>query len=105
MSNNRSFSIDRRSILAAGVSALALGACSNIIGPPASSPLYVLKPETAAASAGPPVRWQLTVELPEASDSLDTMRIALMQANGQMDYYADAGWQDRLPNVVQGSLI
>jgi len=103
--SNRSFSTDRRAILAAGVSALALGACSNIIGPPASSPLYVLKPETAAASAGPPVRWQLTVELPEASDSLDTMRIALVQANGQMDYYADAGWQDRLPYVVQGSLI
>ena len=33
------------------------------------------------------------------------MRIALVQASGQLDYYADAGWQDRLPYVVQGSLI
>lgn len=103
--NNRTFSLDRRAVLAAGVSALTLGACSNIIGPPSASPLYMLKPDHAAASSGPPVRWQLTVELPEASDSLDTMRIALVQASGQLDYYADAGWQDRLPYVVQGSLI
>jgi cholesterol transport system auxiliary component len=91
--------------LIAGVSTFALGACSNIIGPPNASPLYMLKPDYAAAPSGPSVRWQLTVELPEASDSLDTMRVALVQANGQLDYYADAGWQDRLPYVVQGTLI
>jgi cholesterol transport system auxiliary component len=99
------FSIDRRAVLTAGVSAFVLGACSNIIGPPNASPLYMLKPDYAAVASGPPVRWQLTVELPEASESLDTMRIALVQASGQLDYYADAGWQDRLPYVVQGSLI
>jgi cholesterol transport system auxiliary component len=99
------FSIDRRAVLAAGVSTFVLGACSNIIGPPNASPLYMLKPDYAAARSGPPVRWQLTVELPEASDSLDTTRIALVQATGQLDYYADAGWQDRLPYVIQGSLI
>ena len=103
--SNRSFSIDRRAMLAAGASALALGACSNIIGPPASSPLYMLKPDYAASTGGAPVRWQLTVELPQASVSLDTMRIALVQANGQMDYYADASWQDRLPSVLQGTLV
>jgi cholesterol transport system auxiliary component len=103
--SDRSFTIDRRAILAAGVSTFTLGACSNIIGPPAASPLYVLKPDFPAAGTGAPVRWQLTVELPEASDSLDTMRIALVQANSQMDYYADAGWQDRLPYVVQSTLI
>jgi cholesterol transport system auxiliary component len=99
------YSIDRRAVLAAGVSTLVLGACSNIIGPPNASPLYMLKPDYAAVRSGPPVRWQLTVELPEVSESLDTMRIALVQANGQVDYYADAGWQDRLPFVVQGTLI
>jgi cholesterol transport system auxiliary component len=91
--------------LAAGASAFALGACSNIIGPPAASPLYMLKPAPVATRSGPPVRWQLTVELPEATDSYDTTRIVLMQPNGQMDYYADATWQDRLPYVVQGTLI
>jgi cholesterol transport system auxiliary component len=51
------------------------------------------------------VRWQLTVELPGAADALDSMRILLLQPTGQMDYYADANWQDRLPYVVQGTLV
>lgn len=58
-----------------------------------------------AARGGPAVRWQLTVELPEATDSYDTMRIVLVQPSGQMDYYADASWQDRLPLVIQGTLV
>jgi cholesterol transport system auxiliary component len=98
-------SIGRRAVLASGVSALALSACSNIIGPLASSPLYVLRPAPVAARGGPAVRWQLTVELPEATDSYDTMRIVLVQPSGQMDYYADASWQDRLPLVIQGTLV
>lgn len=103
--SERSFSIGRRAVLASGMSALALSACSNIIGPPAASPLYVLSPARVAARGGPSVRWQLTVELPEATDSLDTTRILLLQPTGQMDYYADAAWQDRLPVVVQGTLV
>lgn len=98
-------SIGRRAILASGVSALALSACSNIIGPLASSPLYVLKPPPVTARGGPAVHWQLTVELPEATDSYDTTRIVLVQPSGQMDYYADASWQDRLPLVIQGTLV
>jgi cholesterol transport system auxiliary component len=103
--SKRSFSIGRRAALVGGASAVVLGACSGIIGPPAASPIYVLRPDYAAAPAGPAVRWQLTVELPQASDALDTMRILLLQSTGQMDYYADANWQDRLPYVLQGTLV
>src|SRR5258706_3070967 len=103
--SKRSFSIGRRAALAGGASAIVLGACSGIIGRRASSPIYVLRPSYAPASAGPPVRWQLTVELPEAPDALDSMRIVLLQPSGQMDYYADANWQDRLPSALQGTLV
>lgn len=103
--SERSFSIGRRALLVGGTSALALSACSNIIGPPAASPLYVLNPPPVAARGGPSVHWQLTVELPEATDSLDTTRMLLVQPSGQMDYYADSAWQDRLPVVVQGTLV
>lgn len=103
--SKRSFSIGRRAALVGGASALVLGACSGIIGPPASSPIYVLRPDRAPAVPGPAVRWQLTVELPEAADALDTMRILLLQPTGQMDYYADANWQDRLPAILQGTLV
>lgn len=103
--SERSFSIGRRAVLMGGTAALVLSACSNIIGPPAASPLYVLNPARVAARGGLPIHWQLTVELPEATDSLDTTRILLVQPSGQMDYYADASWQDRLPMVVQGTLV
>jgi cholesterol transport system auxiliary component len=103
--SERSFSIGRRAALVGGASAVVLGACSGIIGPPASSPIYVLRPDRAPAVPGPSVRWQLTVELPGAADALDSMRILLLQPTGRMDYYADANWQDRLPYVVQGTLV
>ncbi|MGZ5924381.1 MAG: ABC-type transport auxiliary lipoprotein family protein [Rhizomicrobium sp.] len=103
--SKRSFSIDRRTLLVSGASAFVLSACSNIIGPPEAAPLYVLKPASPAVKNGPPAHWQLTVVLPESSDSLDTTRIMLLQPGGQMDYYANANWQDRLPFVVQGTLV
>ena len=103
--SEQSFSIRRRALLTSGASAFLLSACSNIIGPPESAPLYLLSPRNPSARSGSPVRWQLTVVLPVAPDSLDTTRIMLTQPNGQMDYYASANWQDRLPFLVQGSLV
>ena len=103
--SKRPFSIGRRTLLASSASAFVLSACSNIIGPPDSAPLYLLDPRNPPAQGGTPIRWQLTVVLPLASDSLDTMRIMLVQPSGQMDYYANANWQDRLPFLVQGSLV
>jgi len=98
-------SMNRRAVLAGGSAALVLASCSNIIGPPDATPLYVLDPENPPAGNAPAVHWQLTVVLPETSSSLDTSRIALLQPSGQLDYYADASWQDPLPFLVQGSLV
>jgi cholesterol transport system auxiliary component len=103
--SKRTFSTDRRALLASGASLLVLSACSNIIGPPESAALYVLDPENSPARNGPALLWQLSVVLPETSDSLDTTRISLMMPAGQMDYYANANWQDRLPLLVQASLV
>jgi cholesterol transport system auxiliary component len=97
--------LDRRALLVASVSTLGLAACSNIIGPPESPPLYVLRPTFASAGRGPRAPWQLSVSLPVVPDSLDTDRIALVQPTSQMDYYANANWQDRLPMLVQGALL
>ena len=43
--------------------------------------------------------------LPESPDSLDTNRIVLVQPDDQMDFYANASWQDRAPFAVQSALI
>ncbi|MEI9994628.1 MAG: ABC-type transport auxiliary lipoprotein family protein [Rhizomicrobium sp.] len=99
------FSLNRRALLATGLASVALSACSGLIGPPDPGPLYLLKPVPPAPGGGPRVPWQLSVVLPEAADSLDTSRIALVQPNNQWDYYANSSWQDRMPFLVQSALI
>jgi len=99
------FLLDRRALLVAGASSAALAACSNIIGPPESAPLYMLRPKMPPGGAGRAVNWQISIQLPEAPQSLDTDRIALVQPGDIMDYYANAEWQDRLPFLVQQALI
>jgi cholesterol transport system auxiliary component len=100
-----SHSIDRRALLASTASALVLSACSGMIGPPDAAPIYVLDPANPPRSGGRPVPWQLAIVLPEASDTLDSTRIALLQPTGQLDFFANASWQDRLPFVVQSALV
>ena len=43
--------------------------------------IYVLQPATAAAAGGQPASWALAVDIPDASDALDTRRIALVKAD------------------------
>jgi cholesterol transport system auxiliary component len=91
-------------IFAPILAALLLAAC-GAIGPGPSPQLYVLKPQLGALADAPQVNWQLAIATPEAEDSLDTHRIALMQGPVTMDYYANAAWTDRAPLVVQGLLL
>ncbi|HXC55266.1 MAG TPA: ABC-type transport auxiliary lipoprotein family protein, partial [Rhizomicrobium sp.] len=69
------------------------------------APLYMLRPTPPPAGGGPRVAWQLSIVLPEAPESLDTDRIALVQPTSQMDYYANSSWQDRVPFLVQSALV
>ncbi|MEJ1970349.1 MAG: ABC-type transport auxiliary lipoprotein family protein [Rhizomicrobium sp.] len=97
--------LDRRALLVTGISAVTLGACSDVIGPPAAAPMYLLRPQFPPATHGPRVNWQVSVTLPSAPESLDTDRIALVQPGNVMDYYANAQWSDRLPFLVQNALV
>ena len=99
------FSSGRRALLVAGLASTALAACSGIVGPPEAPPLYMLKPSLPPASGGGRVPWQMSIVLTEAPDSLDTNRIVLVHETMQMDFYANASWQDRVPFLVQSALI
>jgi cholesterol transport system auxiliary component len=99
------FLLDRRALFVTGASSVVLAACSNLIGPPEASPLYMLRPKLPSAGTGRAVDWQISIQLPEAPQSLDTDRIALVQPGDIMDYYANAAWPDRLPFLVQQALI
>jgi cholesterol transport system auxiliary component len=69
-----------------------------------SPQLYVLRPQPMPPM-GAPVRWRLSVSIPDAPASLDTARIALMRSSSTMDYFANAAWNDRVPLIVQRLLI
>ena len=53
----------------------------------ANNTLYALEPaRTPAAAGATPLDWALEVDLLDAEDSFDSRRIALIKADGTMDY-------------------
>ncbi len=105
MSALRSPLLNRRQLLLAGAAPLLVG-CSGItlLPAPMQPQLYVLRPNIVPP-AGAPVRWRLTVGIPDASASLDTERIALSRSATTMDYFANAAWMDPVPAMLQRLLV
>ncbi len=96
--------IERR-LFVIGASALTLGACSRtLIGPPDSGVIYPVRPVFAARS-GEKTGWALAIARPDMAGGLDSDRIALLQADGTMDYYASATYPDSLPAILQQALL
>jgi cholesterol transport system auxiliary component len=94
-----------RRLLVLGAASLALSACgSNLIGPPEPGPIYTVRPSFTPAS-GDKVGWALTILSTDVPGSLETDRIALMQPDGSMDYYAKATYPSPLSSIVQQSVL
>ncbi len=108
---SHSYSVVARRMFLLGTSAsLLLSGCGisdlgEIIGPPPPPQIYVLQPAIQTAQQGPRLPWQLSIAIPDAPASIDTMRIALNPTASTLDYYADAAWPDRTPVLVQSLLI
>ena len=97
--------LNRRHLLLGAATAVLVAGCGgNLIGPGPAPQLYLLKPDFGPVD-GPAVSWQLDVETPDASDSLDTSRIALLNPPARLDYFANAAWPDQLPALVQSALV
>ena len=94
-----------RRLLLIGACAAPLAACGkDLLGPPEPGPIYPVRPRFDAV-AGAKVNWALAILRPDLPGGLDTDRIALIQANGSMDYYANATYPDRLAPIVQQALL
>lgn len=98
--------INRR-LLLSGVCVLTLSACGgNLLGPPDAGPIYPVRPDFPPAPAnGDKVNWSLAILRPDVPGGLDSDRIALLQPDGSMDYFAKATYPDRLPATVQHALL
>ena len=48
---------------------------------------------------------RMVIERPVSDKSLDTTRIALMRSPTQVEYYANSGWIDRAPTMIQTLMI
>lgn len=96
----------RQALLGLSGAALVAGCDSVLPGVVGKAPrLYNLTPKSTFPEGLPPVDWQLLVETPYASASLNTARIGLMPEPTRFDYYALANWTDRAPLMVQGLVV
>ncbi|MEY4707762.1 MAG: hypothetical protein RJB58_1485 [Pseudomonadota bacterium] len=95
-----------RRLFVAGTAVLTLSACAGeILGPPEAGPIYPVRPTFTPAAGGEKVNWALAVMRPDVPGGLDTDRIALLQPNGTLDYYANATYPERVPAAVQRALV
>ncbi len=85
--------------------ALSVASCSLLPKPTAAPQLFVLTPKSSFELNLPTVESQLVIEMPLASEGLNTHRIALQQLPLTIDYYADARWTERAPKLVQTLLV
>ncbi|WP_299143211.1 ABC-type transport auxiliary lipoprotein family protein [uncultured Tateyamaria sp.] len=87
---------------------IALAGCSGLASlTEVTKPVdnYVLTPKSTFDSGLPKLKFQIVVEQPTATASVDTDRIAVQPDALQVQYLADARWVDRAPLIVQALLI
>ncbi|HET7883379.1 MAG TPA: ABC-type transport auxiliary lipoprotein family protein [Acetobacteraceae bacterium] len=95
--------LSRRQMLIAPC--VASVACCSVLSSPPAPQIYRISPVAEQHSRSRTLRKRLVVDIPTASESLDTDRIALVRDRTRFDYYANSLWTDRVPVLVQTLLI
>ena len=85
--------------------AISSSACVSVLPDAAPPAARYLISDVEAASSGAPVEWSLSVEDPNATQALDTTKIAISNAPGRIEYYADGEWSDRAPRLIGAALV
>jgi cholesterol transport system auxiliary component len=91
--------------LLAALVAAGLAGCGGLLSDAPKRALYRVSPKFAFPTGLPHVGAQLLVATPTAPAGLDTERIALSRSSVSLDYFVDAQWADRVPYLVQTSLV
>lgn len=81
-----------------------LSACSIL---PKAAPLqiYLLPSEASAPSTATAVNWSLRINQPQASQTLNSARIAVLPQANLISSYADSRWSDPAPQLLRNHLI
>jgi cholesterol transport system auxiliary component len=86
------------------LSSLLLAGCSSLFVQ--RTPFTIYSPRyTAETPAGPQVGWQLAVETPLASDTLDTSRMLVMPTPGVLEVFPSARWRDPAPALLRSLIV
>lgn len=95
-----------RSLLRPALLALLvpLAACS-MVGGSKNVTLYSPQLKIEPQASWPTVDWPLVVARPLASDSLDSMQIAVRPQADTLQVYQGAVWSDAVPDLVQSELV
>ncbi|MEL6806281.1 MAG: ABC-type transport auxiliary lipoprotein family protein [Pseudomonadota bacterium] len=87
---------------------MALPGCAALSGLSAASTpseLYVLTPKSTFDADLPKLRFQIAVEEPTATASVNTDQIAVQPTPLRVQYLPEARWVDRAPLIVQSLMI
>jgi cholesterol transport system auxiliary component len=86
---------------------LATTACSSLLNVQ-RTPFTIYSPRYTAAEttpAAPKVDWQLAIETPSASDTLDTARMLAMPTPGVLEVFPTARWRDPAPTLLRSLIV
>lgn len=88
--------------------ALAMAGCSLLGGGGGErerSTIYAPDPRAGVAASAPAVAWQLTLSPPSAARAIDTFRIAVRPAPGELQVYRGASWAKTPTDMLQDALL
>jgi len=94
-----------RALAALPVAALAPGCSLPVPGQGPPPELYRLTPKSTFQPDLPQADWQLVLEPPVADAGLNSTRIALQHSPTRIEYYANSGWADRAPLMIQTLMV
>jgi len=99
------FSRGSRAWLIGSALALLTGCGVKLVDLGPAPNLYDIQTTAKFTEPLAPVSWQLVIDEPTASTSLDTDRILVRPGNAEIKYFAGARWSERAPRLIQSQLL
>jgi cholesterol transport system auxiliary component len=94
-----------RNAFACLVLTLPLAGCGDIL--PKAEPMSLITPQVHVDpdATWPQVTWQLGVARPTSGDMLDSRRMVVIPAAGQIEVYKGVSWDNAVPDIVQDAVV